>query len=143
MCKSQRESSVPRQCRRARRHFNTPSAREAASQTKRNSAQLSLRLAPTDKLLTYAISHELSSRRGITRSTAGWVENRRLRLQFSNSRARTRSPPQMQCARKWLSSNNVFLADWTTQSFTIRRSLSANQFTKFKRRSSKQSGSSC
>jgi Cation/multidrug efflux pump len=54
-----------------------------------------------------ATSRGLSSPLAITRSTAGSVENRPLRLRFSSSRARTRSPLQMRCARKWLSSSNV------------------------------------
>ena len=49
------------------------------------------------------------------------AENQRRRSRFSSSRARTRSRLPMQCARKWLSSNNVSLPASTTRSFTTRR----------------------
>ena len=140
MCKSQPELSARRLCGRARLHFNIPSVRKAGSLTKNSSATSLSRPALTVRSRACATSRGLNSPLAITRSTAGSAENRLLRLRFSSSRARTRSPLQMRCARKWLSSNNVSLSASTTRSFTIRLFPSANRFTKFKRRSSKQSG---
>ena len=139
MCRSRRESSVRRRCRREQLHFNTRSARKADSRTKRNSATSSLRRVPMDKSLACAISRGLSSRRAITRSTAGSAENQRPQLPFTNSQAQTRSPLPMRCGRKWLSSSSVSPPASTTQLCTTRQSLSANQSTKCRRRSSKRS----
>src|SRR5881392_3474952 len=139
MFRSQRELSVPRQCRKAPQHFNTQSARKAGSPTKSSSAILLLRPALTDKSLACAISRGLSLPLAITRSTAGWAENQRRRLRFTNSQAQMRSPLPTRFGRKWPNSNSVFRPDSTTRLFTTQQFLSVNRSTKCRKRCSKRS----